>query len=778
MKLLWLSIILILTNLFFSFGQSVVINEIMSANETTIKDEDGDYSDWIEFYNYGNETVNFEGFYISDDTSNFNKWAFPLIELMPDSFLLIFASGKDRIEGPFLHTNFKIDSDGENLILSDSLGNIIDHILPIAISTDISYGRKPDAGSQFLYFDFPSPGKTNDLSNSLYFSRNRGFYTEPFKLFITSDSYEDQIYYTLDGSIPTPDSEHFQDSILMDYKYNLPNVISEIPTTPDSNSTDVNYWQPPAGPVDKANIIRVRSFNDTIPTSKIYTLTFFVDSNIFTRYPYPALSLISDSTNLFNHDTGIYIPGVYWDASDPLWTGNYYQTGSDWERDMHIEYFDKTGEVGFAQNAGVRIHGKQTRRRPQKTLRFYARKEYGKEFFNYQILPQKDLNKYKRFLLTTTYGCWHNTIIKDVMTHDLVRQFEMDIMDYRLVVVFLNGEYWGIQTLRDYQDYNHISLYYEINENSIDLLRYRNEILHGSNESYNELVNFIENNDLSIPGNYDYIASQIDIDNFISYQITEIFFNNQDWPASNIKFWRSSELDNKWRWLFYDIDAGYCDYNYNMLEHATLEGGTQWPNPDWSTLILRKLLQNDTFKELFIQRFANLLNTTFQSDSINLKIQEFTTFYEQDIDKHIYRWSFPKSKAEWINNMGWALISFANNRPCTIREHIMEFFDLDEFGFSCDTLPVDTKWDNKLNLFPNPNNGNFTLRLDPTSTDDFHITILNSIGAIIYSEDYSISENELNIDTGNLESGLYFLLIFYEKINITKKFIILRDKIE
>ena len=769
MRLL-LTTVLILITMSFGFGQDIVINEIMASNETTVMDEDGDYSDWIELYNSNDNAINLSGYTISDDILNPNKWTFPEIVLLPDSFLLIFASGKDRDEGLFLHTNFKIDSDGEDLILTDNLGSIIDHLLPIPLSTDISYGRKPDGGPQFFYFDFPSPGISNDFSNSIYFSHERGFYTTPFKLFLTSDSDEDQVCFTLDGSVPTPGSELFTDSILMDYRYNLPNVVSEIPTTPDSGLPGDAYWNPPDGPVDKVNIFRVRSFNNSIPTSKVYTLTFFVDSNIYTKYPYPVLSLVTEASNLFDHDTGIYIPGTNWDTSDPGWTGNYYQTGSEWERDMHIEYFEKTGELGFFQDAGVRIHGKITRRRPQKSFRFYARKEYGKDMFNFQLLPQKDLTKYKKFILRTTYGCWHNTVIKDVMTHDLVRDLEMDIMDYRLVIVYINGEYWGMQNIRDYQDENHLSLYYDIDKNSIDLLRYENQVLYGSNESYDELVDFIANNDLSIPGNYNTVASQIDIDNFINYQISEIFFNNYDWPGANIKYWRSSDKDGKWRWLFYDIDAGYGNYNYNMMEHATLEGGTAWPNPDWSTLFLRKLLQNDVFKESFIQGFANQLNTTFLSDTINSRIQEFTSYYEQEIPNHIYRWGFPESIAIWKSDIDLILTKFANNRPCVLRYHMMEFFDLDEFGFSCEN---NLKFDSHL-LFPNPNNGKFTLRFPEDNPGKYHIQIFNSIGAKVYSADLFTKENELFIDASYLSEGLYILNSRSENSNFTSSFIIFR----
>ena len=104
---------------------------------------------------------------------------------------------------------------------------------------------------------------------------------------------------------------------------------------------------------------------------------------------------------------------------------------------------------------------------------------------------------------------------------------------------------------------------------------------------------------------------------FIDYNVAQIYFDNRDWPGNNIKFWRPKTKDGKWRWLLYDTDWGFgvnaygnggnqYGYEYNTLEFAT--SPTQTPNhhanPPWSTLLLRKLLENDEFKYDFINRFA------------------------------------------------------------------------------------------------------------------------------------------------------------------------------
>ena len=97
---------------------SVVISEFMAINNTTLADEDGDYSDWIELYNSSADTVNLHGWYLTDRATNLTHWKFPSTNLGPSSFMVVFASNKDRrVPGAPLHTNFKLSGSGEYLAL-------------------------------------------------------------------------------------------------------------------------------------------------------------------------------------------------------------------------------------------------------------------------------------------------------------------------------------------------------------------------------------------------------------------------------------------------------------------------------------------------------------------------------------------------------------------------------------------------------------------------------------------------------------------------------------
>jgi len=150
-------------------AQGLVINEIMSANASTITDEDGDYSDWIELYNGTNDAINLAGYTLSDKLSQPAKWTFTDYSLAPNSYLIVFTSGKDRQGLPYFHTNFSIKDEGEDVLLSNPQGEIICHYNPVPLSDDNSYGCRTDGDTaNLVFFQGATPGNTNNNQALLY----------------------------------------------------------------------------------------------------------------------------------------------------------------------------------------------------------------------------------------------------------------------------------------------------------------------------------------------------------------------------------------------------------------------------------------------------------------------------------------------------------------------------------------------------------------------------------------------------------------------------------
>ena len=361
---------------------------------------------------------------------------------------------------------------------------------------------------------------------------------------------------------------------------------------------------------------------------------------------------------------------------NPYFGANFWQ---DWERPIHIELYEPTGELGFSIDAGVKIYGAWSRAFPEKSLAIYTRWNYGFEKIPYKIFPDLPIKKFNNIILRNSGNDWGYTMFRDAMMHTLVKSTGIDIQAYRPAVVYLNGEYWGIHNIREKINEHYIADHYNVNPDSIDLLELNGDIIIGNNTKYRELINYVNSYNLSVNSNYNHVKSLMDVDEFICYMVSEIYFDNGDWPGNNIKFWRSQSQSGKWRWIMFDTDFGFGLYNQNgyqnnSLEAATATNGAEWPNPPWSTLLLRKLLNNTEFKNSFINRYADFSNSIFKSDTVKKTIQKFKSGIEPEIPEHIKRWeSF--SLSQWYENIQ-QLEEFADKRNAFMYSHFVQKFKL------------------------------------------------------------------------------------------------------
>jgi hypothetical protein len=186
------------------------------------------------------------------------------------------------------------------------------------------------------------------------------------------------------------------------------------------------------------------------------------------------------------------------------------------------------------------------------------------------------------------------------------------------------------------------------------------------------------------------------------------------------------------------------------------------------------LLKSNEFEQQFVSRFAQLLNTTFQPDTILPKIAEFTELYEKDIDRHINRWQFPRSHDGWLGDINYTLNTFVNSRPCYMQDFILEFFDLeeDEFDFNCHFSVPETA-PNKLLIAPNPASTFFNIKIENPGFTECRITIFDYVGRSVYHENLSISNGSINktVDISNLKNGMYLVVLSDGINNFSNKLI-------
>jgi hypothetical protein len=689
---------LLLFNVSNSCAQWPSLNEIMASNATTIADEDGDFEDWIEIFNPESNTINLAGFGLSDDYENPFRWVFPDVNIPAGGFILVWASGKDRNNPQSqLHTNFSISSAGEEVLLTHPSGERVDEIAPVIITTDISYGRQPDGSDSWYYFDEPTPGSSNisqgfeGITPMPVFSHISGSYTDEFELEISSTMENVQIYYTLDGSTPTTGSNQYAGTISISSLVGTPNDISLIPTNnnPDPGPPYYEGWQPPTGEVFKVNVVRAVVVKENHLPGPVATHSFLVDESGQDRYSLPLFFLNTDRENFFDPDIGIYIPGNH---------NNMFQRGREWERPMHLELLENDGTKAFSGDMGVRIHGGTTRSRPRKSLRIYARNDYGDSWINYQLFPEKPVHQYKRFLLRNSGNDWDQAVFRDGFMQYLARDLNVETQYYRPAILFLNGEYWGIHNIRDRYDQHYIFSHYGLQEHEMTIVQNNSYFAYGNPDGvqhYNSMRSFINNNNMASQGNFEHVQTLMDTQSFIDEQITGIFIMNTDWPGNNVNYFRRlidydpqapPGMDGRWRWHILDTDFGFwLDFFYvpgvdqgaahNTLAMATEPNGPSWPNPSWSTFLLRNLLNNEGFKNDFINRFADLMNTTFKSENVVAVLDSIETALQPEMQEHIDRWRRPVSMNEWHENLQ-RMRTFAQQRPTYTRIHIRDHFNL------------------------------------------------------------------------------------------------------
>jgi hypothetical protein len=138
----------------------IVINELMPVNSTTVTDEYAEYDDWIELFNLSASTIDLSGYFLSDNKKELSKWQFPDgTEIAGNGYLIIWADGDSTQIG--LHTNYKLSSTGEDVVLSDPDNTIIDKVSFPAQSQELSYSRNPNGTGAFNW-KTPTYNKSND----------------------------------------------------------------------------------------------------------------------------------------------------------------------------------------------------------------------------------------------------------------------------------------------------------------------------------------------------------------------------------------------------------------------------------------------------------------------------------------------------------------------------------------------------------------------------------------------------------------------------------------
>ena len=624
-------------SLLFLLGQAnaqVKINEYSASNSgATILDNQGDNSDWVEFYNSGASVVSLGGWNLSDDPTNLSKYAFPAgTSISPSSFLRVWCSGKGTpADGVgHTHTNFKLTQcNGDWIILSNG-GVLKDSVQLHRTQGTHSMGRKPDGTATWNIFTAPTPNASNSSTGFTSYAPKPvmnvppGFYTgtKIVSLSVTPSN-SLTIYYTTDGSEPTTGSNVYV-------------------STPISTSTTT---------VIRAYAV---SSNASILPSFMETNTYFINETIDSHYGVVSIS-----------------------GGTPL---NQLLGGTQNVPSTHLEYYEgqafKTEGYGSANK-----HGNDSWAYQQRGIDVETFDEYGyNNAYKHQFFSDPNMNdvsprtEFQHVILkaaaSDNYSSSNNSgklscHMRDafVQSYQFQKGLELDGRRNKHVIVFKNGAYWGIYELREAFEADYTEYYYNQPKDSIDNLAYWGslQIRNGSDTGWVNLYNFIMANSMTNVANYAYVDSKLSFKSLVDYMIYNSYVVNSDFINWNSAWWRGRATQGgkkKWRYWSWDMDNVYdLGENYTGLPTTDMNSSpcdyvNAFPNagpneghPD----ILEKLLTNPDFKAFYINRYADLINTALKCDKILPHFNYFKTILTPEMPRQIAKWG--GTMVEWKTNM-------------------------------------------------------------------------------------------------------------------------------
>lgn len=553
--------------LFLAFAvdraHSLVISEFLAENDQVSADEDGDFSDWIEIHNPSDEPLNLAGHGLTDDASLPHKWTFPEVSLPPGGFLIVYASGKNRQDPASpLHTNFAIDGAGEFLGLFAPDGTeALSSFTPAFPNQfrDTAFGQSGNNSADIGYLLEPTPGSLNGVVvhgfvADTQFSVRRGFYTEPIAVAISTSTEDATIYYTLDGTEPTP-------------------------------AQGTAYTEPIE--LSSTTILRALAMRDRYVSSNVDTQTYLFASDVKTQVimdarvteapayleeidqalgsTLPALSIVGENDRFFGN-TGIYT--------------NFDRSGRGAEVPISLEYFSpQDPEDTFNIRAGIRIHGGNARSHPKKPFRLYFREEYsgGRGELEHPLYAGSNVNSFEQLVLRSCgHDSWsladrfggsdfdlpaHATFLRDQFLRKTENDMGLLSPRGKYVHVYLNGNYWGIYDMHERPNDAYFSDHLGGKKEDWDVVHhpeFPNEtysIVSGNAEAWEQLQS-IASGQVADSVGFERIQDLVNLDGYIDSMIVRMWSGDYDWCGP----------------VFRGLTAG----NETIFQNVTVFGNKNW----------------------------------------------------------------------------------------------------------------------------------------------------------------------------------------------------------
>jgi CotH protein. len=557
--------------------KELIINEVMSSNNKYLAQNNGIYYDWIELYNNSGKTINLNEYTITTDKNTKAMYKFGKKELKAGEYYILMASGNvSASNSKYKHANFRI-SPTESLYLYKN-GELIDSIFITNIPIEYSYGRNSKNG--YYYIKIPTPGSKNkdgiaEISPTPTMSLEPGIYNNIEKLNIELKG-SGTIYYTLDGSTPTNKSNVYKSAITL----------------------------------SKTTVIRAVSYEGKKKESEIVTGTYIINE----KHTMPVFAITTPK-----------------DKFKAVSNSGY----GDLTVKAHAELYEDG--KSFSIDCGLKLFGGESRLTlPKKSFSLKFNTKYGPSELDYKVFDNREAVTYETLVLRSGSQDSINSMMRDELVTSIMDDYgTVDVQAYKPVVLYINGEYWGIYFLREKIDEEFIEHHYDVSSEGVNIVRIDGKLSAGNNQFYRNLLNYINSHDMSIKSNYEYVKTKLDIDNFIDFWIAEMYTNNID--MRNQRFFNHSKIEKgKIKMIFYDLDFAFYGYVPNYFNWMlNPEGLGEWK---LNNKILINLMNNAEFKNRFLERLSYNLKNVWNETNVMNRYNELYKILEPEMPRNQERW--------------------------------------------------------------------------------------------------------------------------------------------
>lgn len=606
-------------------SEGLMISELMSANLSYLPGSYKTVSDWIELYNSSDKPVDLSDYAITDDAGKLGQYPLPAQTLQPGEFCVIFLNkdSTNLLKG-YSVLPFSLSSEGEQLYLTrDDV--IVDYALVPELGTDVSFGRDGNSLKMDILAGV-TPGRENEAAVGMAAMpvavTPQGCYDDVEYVDVVLSG-EGEIYYTTDCTEPSADAARYTGPIRL----------------------------------TETTVLRVECREQGKRDSEMLTLTYVINE----YDELPVVSVVAEPMDLFGYSTGIYVAGPNESDEPPYYGANYWM---DWEKAASLSLFETDGS-GFSVNCGIKIFGAYTRSLPKKSLACMFRDSYGDGSLNYPLFGENSLDSYESIVLRSSGQDSIRARMRDVVATSLLSEAtDIPVQQYKPVVVYLNGRYWGLHYIREKLNENYVAGHFNVDADTVTMVEHAG----WSCPEYRQLIDYVLQHDMTVPEYYDYVCSQIDVDNYIDFYAAQLWIANTD--NGNVKYFRIG--DGKWTWCFFDTDLSMLEPDLDNVR-ANLYSGTLDNTNFTGKTFAAKMLHNEEFRDKFLTRLAWQMNNVWTEENIIARVDEIEALIKKDMVKDLERWDY--SYSQWEDHVE-RIREFARTRSGYLLDYLQRYFGM------------------------------------------------------------------------------------------------------